>query len=173
MTSPVPPPPIGPEGPGPSPGYPAGYPSHPSHPAYGTGGGPAPYPGGAAPYGYPGGAGVGWGGGVPPARDGLGVASLVLGILSVCVFVLWPLAIVLAVLAVVFGGVARSRASKGLAVNPGQALAGLICGLVGFLLAVLLGVAVIATARSGPVADALPGAPAGPVPSASPVAAFR
>ncbi|MCX4659808.1 DUF4190 domain-containing protein [Streptomyces uncialis] len=119
MSSPVPPPPTGPEGPGQQ--YPHGYPG---------------YPGAAMPQPpYPSGPGFGWGGMPQPPRDGMGVASLVLGIISVVIFCLWPVALITGALAVIFGAVARSRASKGLASNPGQALAGLICGAVGAALA--------------------------------------
>ncbi|MFJ4771774.1 DUF4190 domain-containing protein [Streptomyces uncialis] len=119
MSSPVPPPPTGPEGPGQQ--QPHGY--------HG-------YPGAAMPQPpYPSGPGFGWGGMPQPPRDGMGIASLVLGIISVVIFCLWPVALITGALAVIFGAIARSRASKGLASNPGQALAGLICGAVGAALA--------------------------------------
>lgn len=123
----VPPPPIAPDGPGQVPyGYPGGY-GYPSHPHYG-GGAPGLY---------------GWG--APGAGDsnGMGVASLVLGILADVLFCLWPLAVVLGILGVVFGAIGRGKARRGEASNPGQALAGIICGAVGIVLAVGLGVLVI------------------------------
>lgn len=122
MSSPVPPPPTGPEGPGQQ--QPHGYSGYPG------------YPGAAMPQPpYPSGPGYGWGGMPQPPRDGMGIASLVLGIVSVVIFCLWPVALVTGALAVIFGAISRSRASKGLASNPGQALAGLICGAVGVVLA--------------------------------------
>ncbi|MER5441714.1 DUF4190 domain-containing protein [Streptomyces sp. NPDC002790] len=111
---PVPPPPIGPEG-------------------------PTPFPYGAYWYAY--GHGVP---GAPPPRNGLGVAALVLGIVTAIGFVLWPLAIVTGVLAVIFGVVGRRRAGRGAATNGGQALGGLICGVGGLLSAVGVGIAVLA-----------------------------
>ncbi|SES16806.1 protein of unknown function [Streptomyces sp. yr375] len=127
----VPPPPIAPDGPGQIPyGYPGGYgygypPQHQS--PYGVG---AP-----GPYGWP---GHGAGG-----NNGMGVAGLVLGIISAVVFCLWPLAIVLGILGIVFGALGRGRARRGEASNPGQALAGIICGSAGIVLAIGLGVLVI------------------------------
>jgi hypothetical protein len=118
---PVPPPPIAPEGPG---QVPYGY-GYPGFPVYGQ-----PGPGYQRPHGY-----GGWPPVMPPApRNGLGTAGLVLGIVSAVVFCLWPLALVVGVLGVVFGVVGRRRAGRGEATNGGQALAGIICGAVGILL---------------------------------------
>ncbi|MEH0575316.1 MULTISPECIES: DUF4190 domain-containing protein [Streptomyces] len=123
----VPPPPIAPDGPGQIPyGYPGGY-GYPSHPHYG-GGAPGPY---------------GWAGHGAGESNGMGVAGLVLGIISAVAFCLWPVAIVLGILGVVFGAVGRGKAKRGEASNPGQALAGIICGAAGIVLAIGLGVLVI------------------------------
>ncbi|MEU0044283.1 DUF4190 domain-containing protein [Streptomyces werraensis] len=118
----VPPPPIGPEGPG---QVPYGYPH-------------AGYPGGAPAQGY-----SGWGGVPPLPSNGMGVASLVLGIIAAAAFCLWPVAIVLGVLAVIFGAIGRGKANRGEATNGGQALAGVICGAVGGALALAFGVIVL------------------------------
>ncbi|MFI6493596.1 DUF4190 domain-containing protein [Streptomyces sp. NPDC050564] len=115
---PVPPPPIAPDGPGLPYGY--GYPQYapaPPHPAH---------------QGVP---GYGW----PPVlplgpSNGMGTAGLVLGIVAAVVFCLWPLAIVLGILGVIFGVIGRRKARRGEATNPGQALAGIICGAVGIAL---------------------------------------
>ncbi|MEU1531313.1 DUF4190 domain-containing protein [Streptomyces fagopyri] len=123
---PVPPPPIGPEGPGQAPyGYAYGYPQ------YGPPG--AGHPG--AP-GYPGGTGYGWPALPLPPSNGMGTAGLVLGIISAVVFCLWPVAFVVGVLGVIFGAVGRRRVRRGEATNPGQALAGIICGAVGIALSI-------------------------------------
>jgi hypothetical protein len=118
---------------------PYGYPELPAFPQYGT-----PYgPQGAVPgYGWP---------GMPlrQPRDGLGTASLVLGIISAVVFCLWPVAIIVGVLAVIFGIIGRRRANRGEATNGGMALAGLICGSVGTLLGVALLVLVLVMPDSG------------------------
>ncbi|MCX5268010.1 DUF4190 domain-containing protein [Streptomyces sp. NBC_00199] len=123
---PVPPPPIAPDGPGQIPyGYAGGY-GYPSPPHYG--GAPGLY---------------GWAGGGAGDNNGTGVAGLVLGILAAVVFCLWPLAIVFGILGVVFGAIGRGKARRGEASNPGQALAGIICGAVGLVLAVGVGVLTI------------------------------
>ncbi|WP_246113971.1 DUF4190 domain-containing protein [Streptomyces montanus] len=122
---PVPPPPISPDGPGQVP-YGYGYPGQPYYPSA---------PGGGPGYGWP---------GMPMApSNGLGTAGLVLGIIAAVGFCLWPLAIVVGILAVIFGAVGRGKARRGEATNPGQALAGIICGAVGIVLGVAVGVLVI------------------------------
>ncbi|MFE2218174.1 DUF4190 domain-containing protein [Streptomyces canus] len=109
----VPPPPIGPEGPGAPVGY--GYPNYPQ----GYGGWPAP---------------------PMPPQNGMGVAAMVLGILSCALFCMYGiLSLVLGVLAIVFGIKGRKRAQRGEATNHGQAQAGFIMGIIG----TILGVAVI------------------------------
>lgn len=137
----VPPPPIGPEGPG---QVPYGYPPYPvaggSYGGAGYGvpqGGPGGYPWGAMPLG---------------PQNGLSTASLVLGIISLVIFCLWPVAIILGVLAVILGFVGRRRAKRGESTNPGQALAGIICGAVGVVLGVTL-VVLLFTAWDGSDSD--------------------
>ncbi|MFD5815117.1 hypothetical protein [Streptomyces sp. NPDC127038] len=119
----VPPPPIAPDGPG----LPYGY-------GYGTG--LPQHPGAPVGAGHPGAYGYGWPVARPVASNGLGTAGLVLGILAAVLFIVWPLAIVLGVLAVIFGLIGGARARRGEATNSGQALAGVICGAVGLVLAV-------------------------------------
>ncbi|WUR79835.1 DUF4190 domain-containing protein [Streptomyces phaeochromogenes] len=115
----VPPPPIAPEGPG---QMPYGYGGYPGYPAYGSG------PGGGPGYGWP---------GMPMApSNGLGTAGLVLGIIAAVGFCLWPVALACGILAVIFGAIGRGKARRGEATNPGQALAGIICGAVGIALAI-------------------------------------
>ncbi|MGW3912467.1 DUF4190 domain-containing protein [Streptomyces sp. NPDC005070] len=123
---PVPPPPIAPGGPGLPYGY--GYPQYPGFPA------------GAA---HPGAPGYGWPLSRPMPSNGLGTAGLVLGIIAAVLFIVWPLAIVLGVLAVIFGLIGGAKARRGEATNSGQALAGVICGAVGLVLAVAVFVLVI------------------------------
>ncbi|WP_405589716.1 DUF4190 domain-containing protein [Streptomyces sp. NBC_01092] len=114
---PVPPPPMSPDGPG---QVPYGY--------------PAPGPG------Y-----YGWPGMQPMPSNGMGTAGLVLGIISAAIFCLWPLAIILGVLALIFGAIGRAKARRGEATNPGQALAGMICGAAGTVLGFGMLALVIAT----------------------------
>ncbi|WP_328479454.1 DUF4190 domain-containing protein [Streptomyces sp. NBC_00377] len=133
----VPPPPLAPHGPGPAPygypGGPVGYPG-PGGPGYGYPSPPPPYGGAPGPYGWYGG---------PVESNGMGVAALVLGIASAVLFCMWPLAIIAGILGVVFGSVGRGKARRGEASNAGQALAGIICGAVGIVLGIGLGVLLI------------------------------
>ncbi|MCL6736579.1 DUF4190 domain-containing protein [Streptomyces neyagawaensis] len=117
--APVPPPPISPDGPG---QFPYGY---------------APYPGGGpGPAGHTHTSGYGWPLMPPPPSNGMGIASMVLGICAATLFCMWPLAILLGVMAVIFGIIGRAKASRGEATNPGHALAGIICGIAGFLMGI-------------------------------------
>ncbi|GGL97567.1 hypothetical protein GCM10010129_46650 [Streptomyces fumigatiscleroticus] len=129
--APVPPPPISPDGPGQVPyGYPGGY-GYPGPPGYG----------GLHAQGY-----HGWPGMMPMPSNGMGTAALVLGIVAAVVFCLWPLAILLGILGVIFGAVGRGKARRGEATNGGQALAGIICGSVGIAVGIVFGLLVLFTA---------------------------
>ncbi|MFR0356887.1 DUF4190 domain-containing protein [Streptomyces sediminimaris] len=112
---PVPPPPIAPDGPGQVP-YGYGYPQQAT-------GVPGYY---------------GWPGMTPVPRNGMGTAALVIGIIAAVVFCLWPIAVLLGALAVIFGSIGRARARRGEATNPGQALAGIICGAAGIVLGLVM-----------------------------------
>ncbi|MEU6772083.1 DUF4190 domain-containing protein [Streptomyces sp. NPDC046759] len=131
--APVPPPPVAPEGPG---RMPYGYPGAPS--AYGYPGQPQPQPPYAGP--YPAAPGYGWPGMPMVPQNGMGIAAMVLGILSLCLFCMYGVvSVVLGILAVVFGIKGRRRADRGEATNRGQAQAGLIMGIIG----IVIGIAVI------------------------------
>jgi hypothetical protein len=78
----------------------------------------------------------------PTRGNGLAIASLVLGITSV-VFCWWGLlTLVQVVLAVIFGGVAIRAANHG-AGHKGMAVAGLACGIAGFIAYALFGVSTL------------------------------
>ncbi|MGW4199969.1 DUF4190 domain-containing protein [Streptomyces sp. NPDC004726] len=136
----VPPPPIAPGGPAQPAAGPYGYPGTPN-PAHTVPGAVQPY-GAYAPYpGYP---QSGWHAGAlgPNAmgvpQNNMGVASLVLGILSVALFCVYGIVgLVLGVLALIFGVIGRKRVSRGQATNPGQALAGIILGSIGLVIALI------------------------------------
>lgn len=82
------------------------------------------------------------------ARNGMGTAALVVGIIAVVMC--WNfLGIVLGVLAIIFGGVGLGRANRGEANNRGAAMTGLILGIVALVLLVVLVVAVIGTVGFG------------------------
>jgi hypothetical protein len=66
-------------------------------------------------------------------RNGLGTAALVIGVASLVAalsFVLLPLALIGGVLATAIGVAALTRGRAGGTANPGQATAGLVCGLI-------------------------------------------
>ncbi|MFF7054927.1 DUF4190 domain-containing protein [Streptomyces griseorubiginosus] len=112
----VPPPPLAPGGPGAGAGY--GYPGYPQAPQ--------------APQGY------GWAPPMPP-QNGMGVAAMVLGILSCALFCVYGiLSLILGVLAIVFGIKGRKRAERGEATNRGQAQAGFITGIIGTILGLIM-----------------------------------
>ncbi|MET9762138.1 DUF4190 domain-containing protein [Streptomyces sp. NPDC006372] len=120
----------------------------PQYDSSGTGTGAVPPPP-AAPtgpatggYGYPGypQSGYGWPGMPPAPQNGMGIAAMVLGIVSCTLFCLYGVvSLITGVLAVVFGIKGRKRAEAGVATNHGQAQAGLIMGIIG----IILGIAVI------------------------------
>lgn len=71
-------------------------------------------------------------------QNGMGTASLVLGIIGVVLFfAIWP-PVILGVLAVIFGAVGLGRAKRGVATNRGVALAGLILGIVAIVAPLLI-----------------------------------
>jgi hypothetical protein len=75
----------------------------------------------------------------PAVSNGMAVAALVLGIASV-VFCWWGIAtFVMVVLAIVFGSIGISRANQG-APQKNLAIAGLCCGIVGFIAYLIIGI---------------------------------
>ncbi|MFV2121963.1 DUF4190 domain-containing protein, partial [Streptomyces sp. Act-28] len=114
---------------------PYGYPAPGAAPAAGVPGG----------YGYPGGYPGTYGGGAwaPAPANGLGIASMVIGIVSLVTCFLYGFGIVLGILALVFGIIGRKRVRRGEASNGGMATAGIVTGAVGIVLgALFLGVVV-------------------------------
>ena len=81
----------------------------------------------------------------PSARpgNGLGVAALVVGVASLVAalyFILFPLGLLGGLVAVVLGGIAASSGRTKGATNPGQALAGIICGVLALAVAIVFAV---------------------------------
>lgn len=100
-------------------------PQHGTHQAYP---GSGPYGGAPAPHQQ------------QPARNGLGTAALVLGIIGALaglVPLLFWLAGILGVLALVLGLVGRGRVKRGEAVNKGVTITGAVLGLVALVLSVV------------------------------------
>jgi uncharacterized membrane protein HdeD (DUF308 family) len=82
---------------------------------------------------------------VPSRRNGMGVAALVVGVVALVLAVLivfFPIAGLLGIIAIILGAIGMGRGSRGEADNRGQALAGLITGILALLLAIALGVGV-------------------------------
>lgn len=97
---------------------------------------PVEHPAAGEQGGYRGGPeyGVAPAGHVPPAgppRNGLGIAALILGILAVLTFLTLVGGVLLGLLAIVLGLVARGRVKRREATNGGVATAGVILGALG------------------------------------------
>lgn len=78
-------------------------------------------------------------------RNGMGVAALVVGVVALVLALLiifFPIAGLLGLIAVILGIIGISRASRGEADNRGQAIAGLITGLLALLVAIFLTVSI-------------------------------
>ncbi|MCM2425848.1 DUF4190 domain-containing protein [Streptomyces sp. RKAG337] len=106
--------------------HPGQYPPYEQYP--GAGGGYPGYPG------YPMGPYGGW---TPSPRNGYGLTALVLGIVGAVLSVMCFFAVLgapLGIAAIIFGIVGRRIAKRGESTNPGQALAGLILGIVATVL---------------------------------------
>ncbi len=81
----------------------------------------------------------------PVRRNGVGVTALVVGVVALVLAVLvifFPIAAVLGIIAVVLGIVGISRASRGEADNRGQAIAGLVTGLIALIIAIVFTVSI-------------------------------
>lgn len=74
---------------------------------------------------------------LPVQGNGIATAGLVCGIIAVVLCWVPVIGWILAILGIVFGGVGMSRASKG-APNKGQAVAGVVLGIVSLLLYIFL-----------------------------------
>jgi hypothetical protein len=95
----------------------------------------------AAGYGY-----------AAPQPQGMAIASLVLGIVSLMLLGAYCVGVVPAILAVIFGHISLGRNRAGLESGQGMAMAGLICGYISLGLAVvgllIVGVVIIAAAAA-------------------------
>lgn len=94
----------------------------------------APPPGNYAPPG----AGGGYGQPAPQTSNGVGIAALVVGIVSLFVWWIPFLGLVVAVVAVVLGIVGIRKASRGAASNKGMAIAGLVTGALGLVASLII-----------------------------------
>lgn len=117
------------------------YGQPPAAPQYGD---PAAYggqpssAGGASPY-----SGGGYGGGDAPApRNGIGLAALIVGIVSLLAGII-PFVGFIGIAAVVLGIIGLSRVRKRIATNRGMALAGVILGALAIIAAILWVIATV------------------------------
>lgn len=74
--------------------------------------------------------------------NGMAVAGLVLGIISIVLCIFTVVDMVIAILGIIFGAIGVSKANKG-ARGKGMAMAGLICGIAGLILATVILIAAI------------------------------
>ncbi|MGH9103698.1 MAG: DUF4190 domain-containing protein [Acidimicrobiales bacterium] len=72
------------------------------------------------------------------ARNGLGVAALVLGIISLPGIITIVVGVVLGILAIIFGAIGVRRAHRGEATNVGMAIAGIVTGAIGLIVSVVI-----------------------------------
>jgi hypothetical protein len=70
--------------------------------------------------------------------NGLAVAGMVLGIISLPAVILTFIDVPIAILAIIFGGIGVAKANKIGGKGKGMALAGLICGVLGLIISVAL-----------------------------------
>lgn len=107
----------------------------------------SPYPPQPAPPAYqqPGYQQPGYGQYAPQPSNGMGVAALVLGILSVLLCSGYG---VLSVLAIVFGAIGLGKANRGEATNRGMALWGLWLGIASIVIGVIAVIVLIAGSNS-------------------------
>ncbi|MCC8111922.1 MAG: DUF4190 domain-containing protein [Ruminococcus sp.] len=76
------------------------------------------------------------------------VASMVLGIVAICLSCFWYIAIPCAIVGLVLGGVALMKISNGTAGGKGMAIAGLVLSIVSIAVTIIVVVALGATIAS-------------------------
>jgi uncharacterized membrane protein HdeD (DUF308 family) len=81
----------------------------------------------------------------PRRRNGMGVAALVIGVVALVLALLvlfFPIAAILGIVAIILGLIGMGRASRGEADNRGQAIAGLVTGLLALVIAIVFTVSI-------------------------------
>ena len=76
-------------------------------------------------------------------KSGMATASMVLGILAIPFVLLWPIAVILAIVGIVLGAIARGQIRRDGLQGGGQAMAGIVCSVVA-----LVGVAALLIAAA-------------------------
>ena len=75
-------------------------------------------------------------------KNGLATASMVLGILALPFLLFWPIALILGIVGLTLGFIARGQIKRGGMQGSGQAMAGIVCSAIALLLIVVLFVAI-------------------------------
>ncbi|HOV40538.1 MAG TPA: DUF4190 domain-containing protein [Oscillospiraceae bacterium] len=83
--------------------------------------------------------------GNPPAKSGLSIASMVLGILSILFFCIPYISIPLAIVGLILGIISLVKKQGG----KGMAIAGVICSAIGFVIGIIIIIMAIAAVSSG------------------------
>jgi Domain of unknown function (DUF4190) len=86
--------------------------------------------------------------GASQEKPGKAIASLVLGILGVLTFLIPIVAIILGILAIVFGSTSRNEIRRRGLAGHGQATAGLVLGVIAVLLGLAIWIIGVAVATS-------------------------
>jgi hypothetical protein len=97
-------------------------------------------------------------------RNGFGVTALVLGIISAVFSWVPVLGLILAVLAITFGALGYARARKGQATNSGMSIAGLVLGVIVFVIQVIV-FAAVGNAANQATGSGSPSAPFSALPT--------
>ena len=80
-------------------------------------------------------------------KSGMAVAAMVLGIIAIPAILIPILAIILGVLAIVLGAVAKGQIKRSGMTNSGQAMAGIVCGAIGIVGAIVF-IAIVASSAN-------------------------
>lgn len=122
------------------------YGAAPQQPAYAPSPVAGPYQGAypaQQPLGY-----AGYSSAATQPSSGLAIASMILGIVAIPTSCMYGIGLPCAILAVIFGHIARGKARRGESGGDGMALAGLICGYI-MLALIVIGVIVVVIAIAG------------------------
>jgi hypothetical protein len=76
--------------------------------------------------------------GTGPPNNTLGVLALILGIVSIPLVLCFGIGLAIGAAAVILGALGIYRVNQGRATNRGQALAGLVCGAIAVVAAIIL-----------------------------------
>ena len=81
------------------------------------------------------------------AKSGMATAAMIVGILAIPALLIPILAIILGIVAIVLGVVAKGQIRKSGMSNAGQATAGIVCGVIGLVGAIVF-IAIVASSAN-------------------------